>query len=422
MKSILKKTFFILLSDAFIRIFGFLAYIYIARVSEQYIFGVIAFGLAVLNYSSIFASLGLNTLGTKFIAQNTYSDKYLLNKIAKIKLVLSLIVFSIIILIPFLFQNFNDTFLSAIIFSLALIPISFQAEWFLQGKFETTKINIGQLINAILYPVIIFTFYNNQNNWIIIPIAFLIGNIFQAIYLMYISSKSVENLSTNIISVKELLKQCLPLSIVSILIQVLINLPPILIGIFVTVTEVGFYSAALKLILFTLVIDRILNLILFPFLSKLATNMIKLKLFLDIFLKWIFVFLILFGLILFFLSDYLILFAYGSQFANSILYFKIFLVFLVSTIINSIISFTYISLNQLKKYSKVYILMTPVILVSYLITVYKFGGIGLAAAFSFGELIIATVLFYNLSKFIQINFKIINFKDFKVMSDIVKSI
>lgn len=411
MKILLQKISYILLSDVVVRILGFLTFAYIARISDHNIFGILSIGISVLNYTAILASPGLHILGIKYISQKLFNDKLLLTKISNIRFLISIFVIFILSLFIFFSTFSTDILFSVMIYSLSLIPLAFQVEWFLQAKENTDHINKGRILNALIFFILIFFNYKNSTEWYIVPISFFISNVIQTIYLQIVSNKLIDNNILNSLNSIELIKNSLPLGYSSIATQAVLHLPIVILAFLSPIKEVSLFSASLKLLFFILAFDRIIYLVLFPFISKIANNKNKLQYFLNPLLNWLLVLAGMLSFVLFINSEFILQLVYGDSFILASSYFDILLIFFVATLFNSIVGYALISLGEIKLFSKIITMFSLLILIIYPISIYYFGTIGAAITLSIGEIIIVSTLYYYLNTKIQLNvsyFKILS--------------
>jgi len=264
---------------------GYVFLLLVTRTSGAEVWGIFVLCLAVLNITSILSRFGVDTALLRFVAQ-------LKGKMEEIKgiylqgfsLVLALsIVFSILlyffsnILAETVFQKPNLTpFLKVISFALipfTIIHINAQAY---RGLKRIKEFSFFQHTSKFLFAVIIFVllFYFTDIDVIIMPIysflaAVFIVMIFSGVGIFKIL-KGVQTII--IITKKEILSTSYPMMLSSSILLLMAWADTIMIGIFKTEVDVGFYNVALKLAMLASIILGSVNSILAPKISETFNN------------------------------------------------------------------------------------------------------------------------------------------------------
>ena len=264
---------------------GYVFLLLVTRTSGAEVWGIFVLCLAVLNITSILSRFGVDTALLRFVAQ-------LKGKMEEIKgiylqgfsLVLALsIVFSILlyffsnILAETVFQKPNLTpFLKVISFALipfTIIHINAQAY---RGLKRIKEFSFFQYTSKFLFAVIIFVllFYFTDIDVFIMPIysflaAVFIVMIFSGVGIFKIL-KGVQTII--IITKKEILSKSYPMMLSSSILLLMAWADTIMIGIFKTEVDVGFYNVALKLAMLASIILGSVNSILAPKISETFNN------------------------------------------------------------------------------------------------------------------------------------------------------
>jgi O-antigen/teichoic acid export membrane protein len=264
---------------------GYVFLLLVTRTSGAEVWGIFVLCLAVLNITSILSRFGVDTALLRFVSQ-------LKGKMEEIKgiylqgfsLVLALsIVFSILlyffsnILAETVFQKPNLTpFLKVISFALipfTIIHINAQAY---RGLKRIKEFSFFQHTSKFLFAVIIFVllFYFTDIDVIIMPIysflaAVFIVMIFSGVGIFKIL-KGVQTII--IITKKEILSTSYPMMLSSSILLLMAWADTIMIGIFKTEVDVGFYNVALKLAMLASIILGSVNSILAPKISETFNN------------------------------------------------------------------------------------------------------------------------------------------------------
>ena len=264
---------------------GYVFLLLVTRTSGAEVWGIFVLCLAVLNITSILSRFGVDTALLRFVAQ-------LKGKMEEIKgiylqgfsLVLALsIVFSILlyffsnILAETVFQKPNLTpFLKVISFALipfTIIHINAQAY---RGLKRIKEFSFFQYTSKFLFAVIIFVllFYFTDIDVIIMPIYSFLAAVFIVMIFSGVGIfKTLKGVQTIIIfTKKEILSTSYPMMLSSSILLLMAWADTIMIGIFKTEVDVGFYNVALKLAMLASIILGSVNSILAPKISETFNN------------------------------------------------------------------------------------------------------------------------------------------------------
>jgi len=130
MKSIPINALFLGSADIFVRLLSFIAVTYLARTLGPANMGVLAVGMAILAYASIFSNIGLPLLGVRHVAAKTDSIQNLIRRICSTRFLLSVVTFNISTVILLIWVEEPNTRNVAIIYLLTLFPSALLLEWY----------------------------------------------------------------------------------------------------------------------------------------------------------------------------------------------------------------------------------------------------------------------------------------------------
>jgi O-antigen/teichoic acid export membrane protein len=194
----------------------------------------------------------------------------------------------------------------------------------------------------------------------------------------------------------------IPVGLATIFGQIYLSLPPIILGIFHTKTDVGLFSAVYKIIVMLLIIDRVFYYVFFPILTKQyirAQERLK-----DIFnfvvkvLLTITIPLTVGGIIL---GERILFIIYGAEYAGALPVFRILLLYFLIAPLNTVFGYGLVSMNQEKQFFKVITIATVVNVVLIVVLGIYFKGPGAAAALLIGELVSVLFMKRELQKFVK---------------------
>jgi O-antigen/teichoic acid export membrane protein len=394
-----QNIFYLFSVEFIVRLFGFFAVAYLARTLGKSGFGIINIGLGILSYAMILSIGGLNLLGVRKVAAKKEAINKLALRIISARLFLSAIMFIVFtVILYFLFDGIN--FSVSIIYLVYMFPAVLLVEWYFQGRQRMGSIAAGKAFGMAAYLLMIVILVQSAEDIIFTPIAWTIGAAVNgAFLLMMIESndrpklKELKNLK-----IIELLKESFPLAGASIIAQVVIMFPVIFIGLSIGDADAGVYSAAYKIIILILVLDRVFNALFFPKIVN-HINYMPEKVG-DIFrsvLKIICFVSTSFGLIALLLGEPLMLFVFGEEYISAVPIFQVLIGFFILTLVNSVFTYTLIGKHKERVYTTALSIGAILFFVFGISLTIYFGTIGMAIGVVIFEISALTYMIFNLS-------------------------
>jgi len=359
---IAKNTFSLFISGVICGLLQFITIAYIARILAPDNFGKINFALAIITYFTLLTNIGLPLLGTREIAKNQNHLRSIIKKILSLRLLLSCIGFLIILALSFIFAESADIRYLLIIYGVGVIPSSLFADWIFQGIQKMEYIAVGNLISTTFYTILILIFIKDQNQILLIPVFQVMSTILAvAILFLILYNKIIRPLdreqSEYPVSMKELIVITLPIGVSLIATQIFYNIDTIMLGIIKSTEEVGYYSAAYKIIMVFIIFIGYFHNSIFPIIanfSKSSNDALKRLLSLSQkFMVILAVPLLVGGIIL---ANRIIKLIYGNNYLESVIPFQILLFAVFIIFINTNYSRTLLASG----YERLYLLGTVV--------------------------------------------------------------
>ncbi len=328
LKSILMNTSYLFFSDLVSKIFGFIYITYAARYLGADGFGIISFSLALAGIFSFCIDLGLSTLMIREISKNRALKDLFFRNVMMLKLISSPIVFFIILAITHILDYPINISLVIYIITLSTIINSFSLTItsVFQAFEEMKYISINNIINSLM--LLIFSVIAIKQNMDVIGfsivylvVSLVILSVNLCIYTFKFSRPDIELKKSFLVSS---IQESLPFAITGLSGMIYTYADTIILSIQKGNEVVGWYSAAYKLILITLFIPGILNIIIFPLLSRL--NSVSRDSLLKVSSTYFEIMLIIaipmgFGTTL--LADKIILFVFGPGYERSVIALQI---------------------------------------------------------------------------------------------------
>jgi polysaccharide transporter, PST family len=336
------KAFWFFLGDAGVRILGFITTVLLARILGAEAFGMITIAVAILGFSSWFSDLGLNMMGTRILSQPKKKRPYKISELFRIRIILGFVVlFTVSSIIWGTHFESPSTGLVIQLFLLSLIPQSISLEWYFNGSQNYKWITFSRLTQAIAYLLLIFLFIQ-ESDLLLVPFFFLISSLLSVSLLFIVMpvKHKLKGYWPRYYRLRELIFTSLPLGLGSLFSQIVIFMPPLVIGYYFGFFEAGLFGVAFKIILLFIFIDRFLIRFLLPDLSnQWLDNKVKTKKNLQKSLHWLLFTGTLFALILSTGSEFFIDILFGEEFTSAAALLTVLTLFLPLIFINSLFSY-----------------------------------------------------------------------------------
>ena len=202
----------------------------------------------------------------------------------------------------------------------------------------------------------------------------------------------------------DLLKQSIPLAVGIVLTTLVINYPPLALGIFTTTSNVGTYSAASKLVYFLLMGDRVLVLLLLPASArKYSDSPETFNRMLTDALRWILIISLPVAVGGILIANKLIAIIYGAGYSSSIPVFQVFIWYFFMTMLHTVYSAGLIGVNGDKLYGKIMLVTAFTYLVTVTAGTCFFGAIGAAFGVVLSEGISVLLMNHALQRIIPLH-------------------
>ena len=402
-----KKAFWVSTSDVATKGFGFIATVYLARILGAEMYGLITVALSTLGYLMWIADLGLSNIGVRETAIQAEKRTFRAKEIFITKLVIGLIVFFIAsITLPFFeLSELQANVIQMYLF--AIIPYSLSIEWFFNGKQEYAKLALAKTSQTGIYLLLVYMMVNGADDVAIIPKLYLITSVLSiSILFALLFTVSFESLSfRSFRSVTDLIKKGSYIGFGGFFAQTVNLLPPIVIAYSFSLRETGIYTAAFKVILIAMILDKVFVTLLIPSLSK-QWSEDKGQALENV--KRTFRLLLIIGftgslLIISFASP-LIQLLFGIDYLESTDILRVLSFFVALTFLNSLFSFGLISMNKEREYLKA--TFSGGVCAAILIIGFGFSAQTLWIAYSvvFAEFFLLAFSIYEFRKIMPFNF------------------
>jgi O-antigen/teichoic acid export membrane protein len=383
---------------------------YITKIIGPDKFGVINYAAAFVTYFTLVVNFSFDMNASRAVAQNP-NDQDFINKLFSETLYTKIFLFficalSFFILLAYLPQLQSEKEVAVYSF-LVVIGWVITPNWLFQGKQQLDKIAIFNLVAKLIFTVSIFFVIHDKQHYkwqpLILSISQIVVGLVSLLYAMgkynvRVVKLPLANIFTTLKQGKELFFSLVTISLYS-------NSTIIILGFFLDSTNVGYYSAAFRLIITAITILSIpLNQALFPFISSsFSINYNKGINELQRILPVCLVFSFLYSAVFFLFAPFIIHLFYGDKFNESIIIFRTLSMvpFLVS--VNSFLGIhALLNLKKDKLFFNITLISSVAGILATTVLGYYFGIRGGAFSWLIAE-IFNCLLFYIALKRLEIN-------------------
>lgn len=388
MKRTARNILAIFAGDIASRAVGFLVTVYLARTLAPEGFGLVTIGLAVLGHLQLLTSPGFQVVETRNVARHSVFDPDRLGGVLVVRSALSAAALLLTALVVALFFPDNRTALIVLASVASLLPMALYTDWVLQGKEEFVSVSAARFGGYVVYGLTALLVVHSMDDVVGAPLAFLAGCTATALLLgvALVRAAGLPRVRWAPSMWRSILVENLPVGWAMFLGQMIVNLPPLAVGIFLTSAGAGQYNAAMKLIFLLLVLDRVVNAVFLPAVSRMIVrNRSEAEKLIDIGLRALLVAGIAAVLCGVLLAPYAVVWVFGDSYGEGIIVFQILLLYVALTLLNSIVVCALVGAGGDRMYAGVITAGTLALVVFLLILTPLFGIAGAAVAVVLGE-------------------------------------
>lgn len=245
--------------------------VYLANILEPASYGIITFSKSFVMPFVLICNLGLEIFGTREIAKNKDSKSYWVNQIFSLRLALSIISFTLLLIVTFFLDKTIEAKIILVIAGTNIFSLSLLLNWFYYGIEEMGIIAKRQIAVAVLNLIGIFVFINGPDDAIIAMIIMSSSLILTGLWLFvdYTKKYGQIKIAINIRLWFDILKNSVPIGITQFLVLFYNSIGIILLGFLRSDDETGIFGAAYQIMVLAVLPSTLIQTALFPRISKL---------------------------------------------------------------------------------------------------------------------------------------------------------
>jgi O-antigen/teichoic acid export membrane protein len=388
MKAPLRNLVSLLGGDVAMRAIGFVVTAYLARVLEPAGFGMIGVGMAVLGYLQLIGSPGIQVLETRNVAASAHDLPSRAGAVLSLRLLLALILIGITGVVLWLWVDGGQMRAVVLLHALSLLPMALLLDWVLQGKERFAPFSLARALGYVAYAVAVFAFVRGTGDVTLAPVCFLVGNVVTTLLVGWMVAKEHAWIvpTWNPGMWASIMIENLPVGGALVLGQMVVNFPPLLIAWVLTTPDVGVYSAAMKLTFLFLFVDRILNFMLLPMLTRqMTTRPAEVPRLFALSVKLVLLGAIPLALCGIIISPLLMELVFGTNYAGGALILRILMGYVAFTLVNTIFTCVLLAAKREKAYLRMMSLGAVVLVAATVVMTLAWGLTGTAVGVVLGE-------------------------------------
>jgi O-antigen/teichoic acid export membrane protein len=404
-QTIAKNTGALTLMHIVTMILGLIFTVSLARCFGDIAFGKYSFAIAFTALFAVLMDLGFNQLTIREVARDKALAKKYMGNILIIKLLLSLIFFVFVVAAVNLMHYPSDTKTIVYIFGAYTVLSSFGGLFravfhaFEKMEYDSLLTIIQQVIVVSIGLTLLFLGYN----LIQVVSVFLLGGIINVVFSSVVMVKKFvkPEFELDLNFWKTSIINAIPFGLTAIFVIIYVRIDTVMLSMMVGDAPVGWYNAAVILILGLIFIPSVFLGAVFPAFSKLYMSSIdSLKNAYEKAFKYLFIILFPIAVGTTLLADKFILLLYGEQFIHSIIALQILIWWNVFGALNWLFSTILLSINK----EKIVAVSTGigailnVVLNLFLIPIMSYVGASITTVIT--EIILFVLLFYFVSTYL----------------------
>lgn len=325
---IFKNTSVLFIAQIITYIIGFFITMYTARYLGAEGFGIISLALSITGIFGFFSDLGLITLMIRDLSRDqALKNKYISN-LSLMKLFLAFLMLGLMALTVNLFGYSTE-----IMYVIYLITFSAIISGFggiLNGVFQSFEkmeyISINSVLNSVLMLSGTIIGISYQLDILYFACIYVISNLLVLIssILLYVWKFSLPKLEIDLSFWKPTLQESWPFGVTGLFVNIYYWIDAVILSIMVGTIVVGWYNAAYRLIMVFSFIPIVLNMAIFPVMSKFYMHSEdSFRFIYERYFKYMTIIGIPLGIGTTLLADKIILLVYGSQYTPAIIALQI---------------------------------------------------------------------------------------------------
>ncbi len=250
--------------------FAFFSTAYIARRLQAQGFGWIGFAQGFLTYFTLVTDLGLRTIGLREVAKHSQEVAKWVSPILGLRIALACLSFTLFLGTVALLPKSREFKWFLVEFGFLIFASAFFLDWVFQGLERMELPALGEVLRTASYLGMVLVGLRGPSQIFRIPVFTVLSQLLPVGFLLGIFWRQFHTLrpSIDVAAWKNLLRQSLPLSVGGLAAQFATGLDVVLLGLLRPESEVGYYSAASRLVFLPSGLTGAIGFAMFPVMSR----------------------------------------------------------------------------------------------------------------------------------------------------------
>ena len=384
------------------KVIGFVTTVYLARVLQPEGFGILNFAAASAGYFMLLVNFGFNDYGVLKVSPDRSKQNIQrhVSNLFGLRLVIAMLSFGALIAISFIVPKFHKIQVLLLIFGLLALAHAVSTEWLFTAIERMEFIAIARIVGSLIYVALIFLLVKSADD--LVPCGIVtIGRQFVVVCLMLVFlvwKIGGIRVAVNVKEWGDVLRFVLPIGLSSVAAQMYFNVDVVILGFLRSPEEVGYYSAALKLVMLGVGLKLLVRQVVYPkIVHYSATSKDTLQKASLLMGKYCIIFALFIGFMGSFLGKEIIHLIYGINFSDSIVPFQIAVWVIAVEFIGIVLPYIVLTVDR-KLYAKIIISTVIINIVLNLILIPIIGIIGAAISYVASSFCLLGVCYYYLNK------------------------
>jgi O-antigen/teichoic acid export membrane protein len=224
------------------------AVIYLTRSLGPHGYGEVSWALAAFNFALFMTDLGLTTIGIRRLAQQPEALSETVNQVATLRAGLTVLM-AILLVVFGLFTGPTATIRQLTAwYGVALLANGLVIDWVFIGLQRMQYIGLARVLQYTIYPLLLVLWVRGAANVMRVPLASTAAVLAAAVFLLLVFARSEPQvrLRPSLAAWGALLRVAAPLAVSSLLVQIYLNLPVLMLGWMQGEAATGYYAGAMR--------------------------------------------------------------------------------------------------------------------------------------------------------------------------------
>lgn len=309
-------------------VLGFFITMYTARYLGATGFGILSLALSITGIFAVFSDLGLSTLMIRDVARDkSLTDRYVTN-VSILKILLAGLTFGLVALTVTVlgYPKLISTVIYLITVSTVLNAFATVLTAVFQANEKMEYMSVNYILTGVLLTVgtAIGIYYGLDV--VYFAYVYVVSSLFVLILttIIYLWKFSLPELELDLSFWRPVLKEAWPFGVTGLLVNIYYWVDSVILSVLIGTEVVGWYNAAYKLIVVILFIPSVLNMTIFPVMSRLyVKSEDSLRYVYEKYFKYMAIIAIPMGVGTTLLANKIILLIFGSQYTPSVVALQI---------------------------------------------------------------------------------------------------